>query len=146
MGRQADLACGSGIVRVKLWFCPMRSLIAPEARKSVHFARMSIACGLAASFAGVSPAHVRGVNRGRKFLYARAAALYLGHVALAIPLTEAARALGRDRASARRACAKLEERREAPAYDRAMNGLESALILFCAALPDAAPNAAEVRS
>lgn len=80
---------------------------------------------------------MRGVNRGRKFLYARAAALYLGHVALAIPLTEAARALGRDRASARRACAKLEERRESPVYDRALSALESALILFCAALPNA---------
>lgn len=98
---------------------------------------MSIACGLAASLAGVSPAHVRGVNRGRKFLDARAAALYLGHVALAVPLTDAAHALGRDRASARRACAKLEERREAPGFDRALCGLEAALVLFCAALPNA---------
>ena len=119
----------------------MRSLIPDKSNRNVHFARMSIACGLAASFAGVRPAHVRGVNRGRKFLYARATALYLGHVGLAIPLTEAACALGRDRASARRACAKLEERREAPVFDRALTGLESALIQFCAALPGA-----EVRS
>lgn len=124
------------MVLFKLRFCPMRSFIADKPNKNVHFARMSIACGLAASFTGVSSAHMRGANRGKKFLYARAAALYLGHVALAVPLTEAARALGRDRASARRACAKLEELREAPAYDRALSGLESALVLFCAALPN----------
>lgn len=129
------------MARFKLWLGPMCSFIAVKPNKNVHFARMSVACGLAASFAGVRPAHMRGVNRGKKFLYARAAALYLGHVALAIPLTDAAAALGRHRASARRACAKLEERREAPAYDRALSGLESALILFCAALPNA-----EVRS
>ena len=135
MGRKADLAWGSRMVQFKLRFCPMRSFIAKEARESVHFARMSIACGLAASLTGAGPAQMRGVNRQSKFLFARATALYLGHVALGVPLTQAAGALGRDRASARRACARLEDRREIPAYDRALCGLEAALVLFCAALP-----------
>jgi hypothetical protein len=115
----------------------MRSFVSKEATKSVHFARMSVACGLAASLTGAGPAQMRGVNRRIKFLHARATALYLGHVALGVPLTQAAGALGRDRACARRACARLEERRETPAYDRALSGLEAALTLFCAALPNA---------
>ncbi|MFZ9502719.1 MAG: hypothetical protein ACO27F_14240, partial [Beijerinckiaceae bacterium] len=58
---------------------------------------------------------------------ARAQALYLGHVGLGVPLVHAAGALGRDRASARRACARIETLRDAPGVDHAFACLEGAL-------------------
>lgn len=74
-----------------------------------------------------------GRNRACRYVRARRLALHLAHVGLGASLTGAAAALSRDRAAARRACALTEDSRDAPAWDRALDGLERALRLWCGA-------------
>jgi hypothetical protein len=87
----------------------------------------SLAAGLAAALAGASARQIAGRTRAGRLPLARAQAVYLGHVALGVPLVHAAAAMGRDRASARRACARIEARRDAPAQDHALACLEAGL-------------------
>jgi len=87
----------------------------------------SLAAGLACVLSGASPRQLVGRNRRRRLAGARAQALYLGHVGLGVPLVHAAGALGRDRATARRACARIETLRDAPGVDHAFACLEGAL-------------------
>jgi hypothetical protein len=94
----------------------------------------SLAAGLAAGLAGASPRHLAGRTRRGAVALARAQAFYLGHVGLGVPLSHAAAALGRDRASARRACARIEARREAPGADHALTCLEAGLRAFRSSL------------
>lgn len=90
-----------------------------------------LAFGLAASVWRAPRAALAGRNRSRRHARARRLALHLAHVGLGVSLTRASAALSRDRASARRACARVEDSRDCPRWDRALDGLERALRLWC---------------
>jgi chromosomal replication initiation ATPase DnaA len=55
---------------------------------------------------------------------ARQVAMYLAHVGCELSLTEAGELFGRDRTTAKHACCVVEERREEPHFDRALDLLE----------------------
>jgi chromosomal replication initiation ATPase DnaA len=58
---------------------------------------------------------------------ARQLAVYLHHVALGASLSACARAFARDRATVRHACARIEDMRDDPHFDRGATRLERAL-------------------
>ena len=51
--------------------------------------------------------------------------MYLAHVACGLSLTEAGALFGRDRTTVSHACQVVEERREDPEFDRALQLLEN---------------------
>jgi chromosomal replication initiation ATPase DnaA len=57
---------------------------------------------------------------------ARQSAMYLAHVAFGLSLSEVGRGFGRDRTTAAHACRLIEERRDDPAVDAVLGGLEGA--------------------
>jgi chromosomal replication initiation ATPase DnaA len=61
---------------------------------------------------------------------ARQIAMYVAHVALGVSLKEVAQSFGRDRTTARHACRVIEDRRDEPAFDERMRGIETALSVF----------------
>lgn len=58
---------------------------------------------------------------------ARQIAMYMAHVALGISLNQIGQILGRDRTTARHACRVVEDRRDEPAFDERVRGIEEAL-------------------
>jgi hypothetical protein len=54
--------------------------------------------------------------------------MYLAHVAGGLPLAEVGRLFKRDRTTVAHACAVVEDRRDDPAFDRALAILEFALV------------------
>jgi chromosomal replication initiation ATPase DnaA len=58
---------------------------------------------------------------------ARQVAMYLAHVGLGLTLPQVARLFGRDRKTAARACALVEDRRDCAAFDRSLDLLEGVL-------------------
>lgn len=87
----------------------------------------ALAGGVAAGICGVPAATLPGRNRTGARQRARRLALHLAHVGLGESLTGCAARFGRDRAAARRACARVEDSRDRPAWDCALDGLERAL-------------------
>jgi hypothetical protein len=57
---------------------------------------------------------------------ARQVAMYLAHVALGVPLASVGAGFGRDRTTASYACRRVEDKRDDPAFDSALAGLETA--------------------
>jgi hypothetical protein len=87
-----------------------------------------VAEGLTASTFGVKLADVRCAGRGSAAAaLARQAAMYLAHVHLGIRLSEVARHFRRDRTTVAHACARIEERRDEPKFERILDCLEAAL-------------------
>ena len=91
---------------------------------------------------GVGPADLHHTTRGRaKVAQARQVAMYLAHVACGLSLTETGRLFGRDRTTVAHACSVVEDRRDDPLFDRALDLLEwavsalatrpSTLSIFC---------------
>lgn len=73
-------------------------------------------------------AGLRGASRSiRPVAKARQAGMYLIHVVFSANLTRAGRAFGRDRTTARHACALVEEWRDRPSLDIALDRLEPSL-------------------
>jgi chromosomal replication initiation ATPase DnaA len=71
---------------------------------------------------------LRAPTRGEQDVaLARQIAIYMAHVALGIPLNQIGQILGRDRTTARHACRVVEDRREEPAFDQRVRGIEAAL-------------------
>jgi chromosomal replication initiation ATPase DnaA len=60
---------------------------------------------------------------------ARQSAMYLAHVGLGLTFTDVARLFARDRTTVAHACARIEDRRDAAPFDRALDLLEGALRL-----------------
>lgn len=90
------------------------------------FASLCVAAAAAAR--GVDPAAIRSPRRERApIAEARQLALYLHHVVFNASLSACGRALQRDRASVRHACAVIEDRRDDPGFDRAVAALEAGL-------------------
>ncbi len=74
-------------------------------------------------------AYSRGVARAA---HARQVAMYLGHVACRLSLTDVGRMFGRDRTTVAHACAVIEDARDDPAFDRALDLLEWAVPMMAA--------------
>ena len=65
--------------------------------------------------------------------FARQAAMYLAHVACGYNLTDVGRCFARDRTTVAHACERVEDRRDAPSVDLALDYLEVALSAWLAA-------------
>jgi len=77
---------------------------------------------------GVGPADLHHTTRGRaKVALARQVAMYLAHVACGLSLTDTGRLFGRDRTTVAHACSVVEDRRDDPLFDRALDLLEWAV-------------------
>lgn len=61
--------------------------------------------------------------------FARQVAMYLAHVGCGLTLTEVGRLFARDRTTVAHACGLVEDRREQPPFDRALELLEGAMRL-----------------
>lgn len=74
----------------------------------------------------VDPAAMNRPTRGEAAVaQARQVAMYLAHVGSGLSLTGVGRLFERDRTTVAHACRMIEERRDDPAFDRAMDLLES---------------------
>ncbi|MDH4981281.1 helix-turn-helix domain-containing protein [Hyphomicrobium sp. D-2] len=77
---------------------------------------------------GVSESELRRASRGRaNVALARQVAMYLAHVGCGLSLTEAGRLFERDRTTVAHACGVIEDRRDDPLFDRALDLLEWAM-------------------
>jgi chromosomal replication initiation ATPase DnaA len=65
-------------------------------------------------------------RRSPEIARARQAAMYLAHVALGVPFVSVGAGFGRDRSTASYACRRVEDKRDDPAFDSALDGLEVA--------------------
>jgi hypothetical protein len=90
-----------------------------------------IAFSLAAAVWRIPQTALSGRNRSRRYARARRLGLHLAHVGLGLSLTGASAGMDRHRAAARRACALTEDSRDLAQWDRALDGLERALRLWC---------------
>ena len=85
-----------------------------------------IAITVAAAFA-VPLVELRArTRRPRTVAFARQSAMYLAHVVFGLTLTDVGRAFGRDRTTAAYACELIENRRDDPVLDAALETLEHA--------------------
>lgn len=75
------------------------------------------------------PRHeLSAARRGRaRVAFARQVAMYLAHVGLGLNLTRVGALFGRDRTTVAHGCAVVEDKREDPAFDRALCIVESVL-------------------
>ena len=77
---------------------------------------------------GIAYKDLRRTTRGRaKVALARQVAMYLAHVGCGLSLTETGRLFERDRTTVAHACGVIEDRRDDPAFDRALDLLEWAV-------------------
>jgi chromosomal replication initiation ATPase DnaA len=77
---------------------------------------------------GVTQADLAIKSRGKAHIaLARQAGMYLAHVMCGLTLTEVGLLFGRDRTTVAHACAVVEDRRDDPVFDRALDLLEWAL-------------------
>lgn len=87
-----------------------------------------LAAAAAAAAVGVPAQTLAAPSRCRApIAQARQLAVYLHHVALGASLSACARLFGRDRATVRHACARIEDMRDDPRFDRCAARLETAL-------------------
>lgn len=76
----------------------------------------------------VDPTQLSAFSRGvARAAHARQVAMYLGHVACQLSLTDVGRMFCRDRTTVAHACAVIEDARDDPSFDRALDLLESAV-------------------
>ena len=77
---------------------------------------------------GIACKDLRRTTRGRaKVALARQVAMYLAHVGCGLSLTETGRLFQRDRTTVAHACGVIEDRRDDPIFDRALDLLEWAV-------------------
>jgi chromosomal replication initiation ATPase DnaA len=82
---------------------------------------------------GVAGDDLRRGTRGRaKVALARQVAMYLAHVGCGLSLTATGHLFGRDRTTVAHACGVIEDRRDDPVFDRALDLLEWAMPLLTA--------------
>ncbi len=83
---------------------------------------------LVAAALGIAVSELRGRSRGRAAAaFARQTAMYLAHVHFGISLSQVGRTFGRDRTTVAHACARVEDRRDDPKFERILGFLERAL-------------------
>ncbi len=74
---------------------------------------------------GVASADLSAPSRGKApVALARQAAMYLAHVSCRLNLTDVGMIFGRDRTTVAHACAVIEDRRDDPVFDRALELME----------------------
>jgi chromosomal replication initiation ATPase DnaA len=77
---------------------------------------------------GIAGTDLRRTTRGRaKVALARQVAMYLAHVGCGLSLSETGRLFERDRTTVAHACGVIEDRRDDPLFDRALDLLEWAV-------------------
>jgi chromosomal replication initiation ATPase DnaA len=77
---------------------------------------------------GVGREDLRRMSRGRaRVALARQVAMYLAHVSCGLTLTDTGKLFGRDRTTVAHACGVIEDRRDDPLFDRALDLLEWAV-------------------
>src|SRR5262245_48958488 len=77
---------------------------------------------------GASLTELRGAKRGRApTAFARQTAMYLAHVHFGLSLSRVGRNFGRDRTTVSHACARVEDSRDDPKFERVFTCLEAAL-------------------
>ncbi len=77
---------------------------------------------------GVCRNDLRLLSRGRaRVALARQVAMYLAHVACGLSLTDTGKLFDRDRTTVAHACGVIEDRRDDPQFDRALDLLEWAV-------------------
>ncbi len=83
---------------------------------------------LVAAALGIGLAELRARGRGRAAAaFARQTAMYLAHVHLGMSLSEVGRTFSRDRTTVAHACARVEDCRDDPKFDRILACLETTL-------------------
>jgi len=74
---------------------------------------------------GVGREDLHRLSRGRaEVALARQVAMYLAHVACGLTMSDTGRLFGRDRTTVAHACGVIEDRRDDPLFDRALDLLE----------------------
>jgi len=92
--------------------------------RAIHAPRESIEQAVVQVF-GVGQEDLRRITRGRaNVALARQVAMYLARVVCGMTLTDTGRLFGRDRTTVAHACGVLEDRRDDPLFDRALDLLE----------------------
>jgi len=96
-------------------------LAARDDDRGIHAPREAIEQAVVQVF-GVGQEDLRRITRGRaKVALARQAAMYLAHVVCGLTLTDTGRLFGRDRTTVAHACGVIEDRRDDPLFDRALD-------------------------
>lgn len=103
------------------WTEPAKARLSDDARRS------ALVVQLVSLAFGAPPEEVAGETRTRAAALARHAALYLAHVALAIPMDRIGAVFRMNRTSVGYACRVVEDRRDDPVFDEAMSRLEACL-------------------
>jgi chromosomal replication initiation ATPase DnaA len=112
---------------------------ATPAAAATHFAETSHGLRVPRAAIEQAVAQVFGVGyddlhrttRGRaRIAFARQVAMYLAHVACRRSFTDTGRLFGRDRTTVAHACTVIEDRRDDPVFDRALDLLEWAVRSF----------------
>jgi chromosomal replication initiation ATPase DnaA len=74
---------------------------------------------------GVGREDLHRLSRGRaRVALARQVAMYLAHVACGLTMSDTGRLFGRDRTTVAHACGVIEDKRDDPLFDRALDLLE----------------------
>jgi hypothetical protein len=105
---------------------PVQSTANP-ALLDAHLLRCRLAARLVARRFEVALTEIGApTRRSPEIARARQAAMYLAHVALGVPYASVGEGFGRDRSTASYACRRVEDKRDNPAFDSALDGLEIA--------------------
>lgn len=100
--------------------CPRRGLPANEARRVRHVIEAAIG-----DIFGVPHGDISQPSRGKApVAHARQVAMYLAHVSCGLSLTDVGAVFARDRTTVAHACAVIEDRRDDPVFDRALELME----------------------
>lgn len=73
-------------------------------------------------------------RRRARIAFARQVAMYLAHVAYGLTLTEVGNLFTRDRTTVAHACGLVEDRRDDPLFDSALEHLEMSILMLANAL------------
>jgi chromosomal replication initiation ATPase DnaA len=90
-------------------------------------ARMDIAVAMTAGALDTNANDVLGTGRSTRTTLARQVAMYVASTGFGMSFSRVAAAIGRDRSTVAHACKLVEERREAPEFDRWLDALEQSV-------------------
>ena len=122
-----DIDAGCGRERGAAWVSWHRVAPRPQGRPSTAEAAR-VRCiieGAISDIFGVPEAALSKPSRGKApVALARQVAMYVAHVACGLSLTEVGQIFARDRTTVAHACAVIEDRRDDPVFDRALELME----------------------
>lgn len=139
--KSAVMAQGSDVASLPAFSTPEVQADRPARLDPRHVLRTSIEQMVAAAYR-LDEELLRMPTRGRKNVaLARQTAMYLAHTVCELSLTDTGQLFERDRTTVAHACSVVEDRREDPAFDRAIEMLERSarIIQFHAAGSDPRP-------